>query len=47
MNPPPADAEVLVLDHYLEVLKTKPGALPGADRAGPSQSLGSVYHHAR
>jgi hypothetical protein len=23
-------AEVLVLDHYLEVLKVKPGALPGA-----------------
>ncbi len=22
--------EVLALDHYLEVLKTKPGALPGA-----------------
>jgi hypothetical protein len=22
--------EVLTLDHYLEVLKTKPGALPGA-----------------
>ena len=23
-------AEVLTLDHYLEVLKTKPGGLPGA-----------------
>ena len=31
-------AEILVLDHYLEVLRRKPGALPGRcrrDRAGP------------
>src|SRR5262249_32587753 len=29
------DAEILVLDHYLEVLRRKPGALPGATALAP------------
>ena len=33
-------AEVLVLDHYLEVLKTKPGALPGATALAKPKPLG-------
>src|SRR5437588_3945633 len=36
-------AEVLVLDHYLEVLKVKPGALPGGHCAGPSQEGRRVH----
>lgn len=33
-------AEVLVLDHYLEVLKTKPGALPGATALTQAKAAG-------
>lgn len=32
--------EVLVLDHYLEVLKTKPGALPGATALAQAKTRG-------
>src|SRR5256886_13565730 len=34
------DAEGLVLDHYLGVLRRKPGALPGAAGRGPAQATG-------
>jgi len=34
-------AEVLVLDHYLEVLKTKPGALPGATALAQAKACGA------
>lgn len=34
-------AEVLVLDHYLEVLKTKPGALPGATALAQAKAAGA------
>ncbi|MGV0740614.1 hypothetical protein ABQF35_30005 [Mycobacterium syngnathidarum] len=33
--------EVLVLDHYLEVLKTKPGALPGATALAQAEAAGA------
>jgi transposase len=33
--------EVLILDHYLEVLKTKPGALPGATALVQAKSSGA------
>ena len=33
--------EVLALDHYLEVLKTKPGALPGATALAQAKTLGA------
>ena len=33
--------EVLVLDHYLEVLKTKPGALPGATALAQAKASGA------
>jgi hypothetical protein len=33
--------EVLVLDHYLEVLKTKPGALPGATALAQAKACGA------
>ena len=33
-------AEVLVLDHYLEVLKVKPGALPGATALAQAKTAG-------
>ena len=33
--------EVLVLDHYLEVLKTKPGALPGATALAQANASGT------
>ena len=33
----------LILDHYLEVLQRKPGALPGRDRAGPGPRRGRVH----
>ncbi len=33
-------AEILALDHYVEVLRRKPGALPGGDRAGPAGQPG-------
>jgi transposase len=33
-------AEVLVLDHYLEVLTTKPGALPGATALAQAKAAG-------
>lgn len=32
--------EVLVLDHYLEVLKAKPGALPGATALAQARAAG-------
>ena len=32
--------EVLVLDHYLEVLKTKPGAMPGATALARARHAG-------
>ena len=34
-------AQVLVLDHYLEVLKTKPGALPGATALAQAKAKGT------
>jgi transposase len=34
-------AEVLALDHYLEVLKTKPGALPGATALAQAKASGA------
>jgi hypothetical protein len=33
--------EVLALDHYLEVLKTKPGALPGATALAQAKASGA------
>jgi hypothetical protein len=33
-------AEILVLDHYLEVLRRKPGALPGATALAQSRAAG-------
>ena len=36
--------EVLVLDHYLEVLARKPGAMLSRDPTGPGPRLGSVHH---
>jgi hypothetical protein len=33
--------EVLALDHYLEVLRTKPGALPGATALAQAKACGS------
>ncbi|GAA4545310.1 hypothetical protein [Pseudonocardia xishanensis] len=33
--------EVLSLDHYLEVLKTKPGALPGATAPAQAKASGT------
>ena len=33
--------EVLVLDHYLEILKTKPGALPGATALAQAKATGA------
>ena len=40
-------AEVLTLDHYLEVLKYKPGAMPGATALGGRCSLTSCRRSAR
>jgi hypothetical protein len=34
-------AEVLALDHYLEALKTKPGALPGATALAQARAKGT------
>jgi hypothetical protein len=34
-------AEVLTLDHYLEVLKTKPGGLPGATALAQAKATGT------
>ena len=34
-------AEILVLDHYLEVLKVKPGALPGATALAQARASGA------
>jgi hypothetical protein len=34
-------AEVLVLDHYLEVLRRKPGALPGASALAQARAAGT------
>jgi transposase len=34
-------AEVLILDHYLEVLKIKPGALPGATALAQAKACGA------
>jgi hypothetical protein len=34
-------AEVLVLDHYLEILKFKPGALPGATALAQARAAGA------
>jgi hypothetical protein len=36
--------EVLALDHYLEVLKTKPGALPGATALAQAKAAGTFTH---
>ncbi len=38
-----SEAEVLTLEHYLEVLRYKPGAMPG-DGAGPGQGRGCVHY---
>ena len=35
------DAETLVLDHYLEVLRRKPGALPGATALAQAKAAGT------
>ena len=35
--------EVLALDHYLEVLKIKPGALPGATALAQAKASGRVH----
>jgi hypothetical protein len=35
-------AEILVLDHYLEVLRYKPGALPGAAALAQARAVGVV-----
>jgi transposase len=40
-------SESLVLDHYLEVLRLKPGALPGATGPGSGASVGCVRCRAR
>ena len=34
-------AEILVLDHYLEVLRVKPGALPGATALAQARAAGA------
>jgi hypothetical protein len=34
-------AEILVLDHYLEVLRRKPGALPGATALAQARAAGT------
>jgi hypothetical protein len=34
-------AEILILDHYLEVLKTKPGGLPGATALAQARASGA------
>ena len=34
-------AEVLVLDHYLEILRRKPGALPGASALAQARAAGT------
>jgi hypothetical protein len=34
-------AEVLVLDHYLDVLRYKPGALPGATALAQARAVGA------
>jgi hypothetical protein len=40
--------EVLLLDHYLEVLKTKPGGLPGATALVQAKASGAfTYTHQR
>ena len=39
--------ETLDLDHYLEALMRKPGALPGRDRAGPGPRRRDVHRRAR
>src|SRR5664280_2948476 len=36
--------EVLTLDHYLEVLKTKPGGLPGATALAQAKASGEFTH---
>jgi transposase len=36
--------EVLCLDHYLEVLKTKPGGLPGATALAQAKTSGTFTH---
>ena len=36
--------EVLLLDHYLEVLKTKPGGLPGATALVQAKASGAFTH---
>ena len=38
---PIMNAEVLILDHYLEVLKYKPGALPGATALAQARAAGA------
>ncbi len=40
-------AEVLVLDHYLEVLLRKPGALPGASALAQARARWSLHGRAR
>ena len=35
-------AETLVLDHYLEVLRRKPGALPGATTLARPRAAGTL-----
>src|SRR5665811_1860395 len=36
--------EVLTLDHYLEVLKAKPGGLPGATALAQAKASGEFTH---
>ena len=40
-------AEILVLDHFLEVLSRKPGALPGAVALEQGARLGELQRRAR
>lgn len=40
-GPWPGGSEVLVLDHYLELLKLKPGALPGATALARARASGA------
>ena len=37
----------ITLDHYLEELQTKPGALPGATARAQAKACGAFNHHDR
>ena len=44
---PAPRTEDLVLDHYLEILQHKPGAMPGSTALAQARASGRVYNHAR